>query len=210
MGQLNFPQKVNPAPYFKIRNLLSNFLNTTFHSLHKRHSFIRGGVKLICGFIFNDLKYVTLAKKILIKKFGPLDFESEDIKFDYTNYYEKELGINLTRKFVSFKKLINPDKLSVIKLFTNSLEDKLSFDKKRTINIDPGYLDLAKLVLATTKDFSHRIYLNKGIFAEITLTYQNKTFNPHPLTYPDYATPKYIQIFNKIREDYFQLCQDHT
>ncbi|MBU2221656.1 MAG: DUF4416 family protein, partial [Candidatus Omnitrophica bacterium] len=110
--------------------------------------------------------------------------------------------LGLKRKFISFKKLIPPDQLSAIKITTNKIEDRLSSKNLRRINIDPGYLDLAKLVLATTKDYNHRIYLSKGIFAEITLTYQGKSFRPWNWTYRDYQSQEYIAIFNQIREIY--------
>jgi len=164
-------------------------------------------VKLITGFIFNDDHAFGKAVFLLKKRFGSIDFESRALPFDFSDYYEKEFGKNLKRKFVSFKKLIPPDKLAGIKLFTNKAEEKLSAKHCRKINIDPGYLDCAKLVLATTKDFSHRIYLKSGIFAEVTLYYQNKIFKSWDWTYPDYRTPEYAAIFNQIRELYVQQIQ---
>jgi hypothetical protein len=159
-------------------------------------------VKLITGFIFKSESFYQKAKDILCAKFGKIDFESETLTFIYTNYYEKEIGKELLRKFVSFAKLIPPEEITKIKILTNKIENRLSYKKQRKINIDPGYLDMAKLVLATTKDYKHRIYLNKGIFAEITLFYQDKTFQPWEWTYPDYKTPQYIRIFNQIRQIY--------
>lgn len=159
-------------------------------------------VKLIVGFIFKQEDYFLKAKKLLIKKFGKIDFESEVLDFSHTDYYQKEMGENLKRKFISFEKLISPSQLVSIKRFTNKLEEKLSKDKKRAVNIDPGYLSLSKVILASTKDYRHRIYLNKGIFAEVTLFYQNKSFSPWDWTYPDYKTQSYIEIFNHIRELY--------
>lgn len=122
--------------------------------------------------------------------------------FDYTDYYNEEFGSPLKRQFISFKKLINPDELAGIKVATNRLEKKLSHNSSRIINIDPGYLDMAKLVLATTKDYKHRIYLSKGIYAEVTLRYENKTFQPWEWSYPDYRTAQYLAIFNQIRQIY--------
>jgi len=112
------------------------------------------------------------------------------------------MGEDLKKIFISFKKPILPQDLAKIKIGTNKIENRLSFDKKRTINIDPGYLELSKLVFATTKDFKHRIYLSHGIFAEVTLFYDNKTFKAWEWTYPDYKSQEYINIFNKIREIY--------
>jgi len=112
------------------------------------------------------------------------------------------MGKNLSRKFISFKHLIDPERLVSIKLFTNKLEEKFLWpgSSRRKINIDPGYLTLSKLILATTKDFSHRIYLGSGIYAEVTLRYlKNKGFQPWEWTYPDYRSKEYLEIFNQLR-----------
>ncbi|MFA5115878.1 MAG: DUF4416 family protein [Candidatus Omnitrophota bacterium] len=166
-------------------------------------------VKLITGLIFSQAGVLRRAKTALNRQFGRADFESQILDFNYTDYYEKEFGRDLKRQFLSFKRLINPGDLAAIKLFTNRLEFKLGYKPKnagkiaRRINIDPGYLELPKLVLATTKDFSHRIYLKKGIFAEVTLTYRKSSFKPLDWTYPDYRTPQYLSIFNHIRKLYY-------
>ncbi len=141
-------------------------------------------------------------KTKLEKKFGSVDYESESLAFDNTDYYSQELGENLKRKFLSFERLMDLKNAYRIKLWTNAIEGKFLKSGKRRVNIDPGYLDLSKLVLFSTKDYSHRVYLGKGIFAEVTLFYKDKTFNPWPWTYPDYKTKDYIDIFNAIREKY--------
>jgi len=158
--------------------------------------------KLIVGFIFKDEDLLRKALVSLENKFGKTDFESRALPFVYTDYYEKEFGIDLKRKFVSFSKLILPEKLPRIKTITNKIEKRFSENRKRRVNIDPGYLNLSKLVLASTKDFSHRIYLDRGIWAEITLMFRDKNFHPLDWTYPDYRTNVYIEIFNRIREIY--------
>ncbi|MDD4979970.1 MAG: DUF4416 family protein [Candidatus Omnitrophica bacterium] len=159
-------------------------------------------VKLFSGFIFKEENTLAKAESFLEKKFGRIDFESPLLPFTHTHYYEEEFGKGLKRKFVSFKKLIPPEGLPKIKIATNRIEQKLSRAGLRLINIDPGYLDMAKLVLATTKDYKHRIYLDKGIYAEITLFYEHKDFKAWEWTYPDYKTADYIAVFNRIREIY--------
>lgn len=156
-------------------------------------------VKLVIGLIAKNPALFKSASLILKKKFGLIDFESPLLEFNHTDYYKEEFGCGLKRVFISFKKLLPPEKLAEIKLYTNKVEEKFLVDKKRTVNIDPGYLDLAKLVLASTKNFYHRIYIGKKIFAEITLSYQNKDFRTWEWTYPDYRSPEYIEIFKKIR-----------
>jgi hypothetical protein len=158
--------------------------------------------KLVIGFIFREESLFNKALEILKKKFGEIDFQSQAFVFDYTDYYEPEFGKGLKKQFVTFKRSIHPQDLARIKIFTNTLEKKLSLDGKRRVNIDPGYLNLAKLVLASTKDFSHRIYLGKGIFGEITLMFKDKSFRPLDWTYPDFRTKEYIELFNQIRQCY--------
>ncbi len=166
-------------------------------------------VKLIVGFIFNDDGALIKAKSCLKKHFGQIDFESIILPFTHSNYYDKEFGDNLKRQFISFKKLINAEKLADIKILSNRIEDTLAFNHgPRKINIDPGYIDMAKLILATTKDFVHRIYLKKGIFSEVTLFYRDKSFSPWEWTYPDYKTNEYLSIFNQIRDIYAQQTKN--
>jgi hypothetical protein len=160
-------------------------------------------VKLVIGFIYQDEAFFVKAKEQLVKIFGRIDFESLVFDFNYTDYYEAEMGKQLKRKFISFAKLIPIADLYRIKLYTNRLEKKiLNPQGHRQVNIDPGYIDLAKLVLATTKDYAHRIFLRKGIFAEVTLTFKGSTFVANEWTYPDYRTKEYIETFNHIRALY--------
>ena len=140
----------------------------------------------------------------LSKKFGPIDFKSPIFEFDQTNYYKKELGAHLKRQFLSFRNLIAPERLVSIKLFTNGIENKWSrTNHHRVINLDPGYISLSKLVLATTKNYSHRIYAGQGIFEEVTLYFKDSTFQTLDWTYPDYRTQNYISVFNEVRKKYY-------
>jgi hypothetical protein len=161
-------------------------------------------VKLIVGLIYRDPEKYLAIKPYLFRLFGRIDLESDEMLFDYTDYYKKEFGTGLKRRFLSFSRLIRPAKLAEIKVITNKLEKKASIKGDRTVNLDPGYVDMAKLVLASTKDFCHRIYLDRGIFAEITLVYKKDSFTHWDWTYPDYRTKEYIVIFNHIRQLYSQ------
>ena len=161
-------------------------------------------VKLIVGMFTNRLELFQETLKVLKKRFGPVDCESPLLPFDKTDYYEEEFGKDLKRKFYSFKKLIKAEDLPKIKIFTNNLEKKLREKRNRSINLDPGYLAPAKLVLATTKDYQHRIYYGKGIYGEVTLRYKRRSFIPWEWTYPDYRTKEYIEIFNHVREIYMK------
>lgn len=167
-------------------------------------------VKLIAGLIVQAETFFEQAEEKLRAKFGEIDLFSQVMPFDYTSYYAAEMGENLKRKFISFQRLIRPEDLSDIKLTTNLIEEQLALplDKKRRVNIDPGYVSASKMVLASTKDHSHRLYLNKGIFAEITLKFANKTFQPWEWTYPDYKAEAYIEVFNRIRKIYMSQLKE--
>lgn len=159
-------------------------------------------VKLFAGFIFRDEKTVNAARSELSVRYGASDLESPVFPFIHTDYYDEEMGKPLYRKFVSFSTLIPPNTLSSVKLFTNSVEERHVSGTLRTINIDPGYLDLAKVVLASTKDFVHRIYIGRKIYAEVTLFYRNKSYCSWKWTYPDFRSRRYRDFFGQMRALY--------
>jgi hypothetical protein len=163
-------------------------------------------VKLIVGMIAADAGLFPSVEALLSQKFGRADFWSDVVPFDYTDYYTREMGTDLLRKFISFERLIQPEEIVEIKLFTNDLEKEFVYPNtdRRRANLDPGYVSAAKLVLASTKDHIHRIYLRDGIYAEITLRMEKKTFRPWQWTYPDYRSEEYIAIFNEIRRIYME------
>lgn len=164
-------------------------------------------VVLIVGMISASPELFDLAQDRLKEKFGELNFISPILPFNATNYYCEEMGTELQRRFISFERLIDPGELASIKIFTNLLEENFSLNSKRKINLDPGYISQSKLVLATTKDHQHRIYLRDGIYAEVTLRFRAKKFQPWEWTYPDYQTQTYLDIFLSIRKLYVeQLC----
>ena len=158
-------------------------------------------VKLFIGMLSQDVSLIEELKNILSDIFGTVDLESPVWAWEHTRYYENEMGPELKRKFIFFKRKIRPNEISGIKLLTNEVENKhLNESGGRRINLDPGYLDAAKLVLVSTKDFSHRIYLDKGIYGEVTLIYSGKTYRTLPYTFPDYRTEEYMEVFKKARE----------
>jgi hypothetical protein len=158
--------------------------------------------KLICGMIAPSPLWFDRAESLLVATYGPVDVASEIIPFDMTNYYEPQMGPGLLRKFVAFEQLIDPQQLADIKHETNSLEQQLAACPDaivgRPVNLDPGYLALSKLVLASMKDFAHRIALRDGAFAEITLQYQNG-WQSLPWTFPDYASGRYDDFLTNAR-----------
>lgn len=159
-------------------------------------------VKLFIGLIYGENAPVEECIEKLRERFGEMDFISEGLRFDYTSYYEKEMGKDLSRKILSFRKLIERDELADIKVFTTDLEKRLSINGKRTINIDPGYIAHEHLILATGKGYYHRPYLGKGVYADLTLVYRNKGFQILEWTYPDYGSEDLRRLFKWLREKY--------
>ena len=161
-------------------------------------------VKFICGLLASDTAWLRKAHKLLSQEFGPIDLKSEIVPFNFTRYYEAEMGGEIKRQYVCFEKLRDPGKLAQAKLNTNHLEEGLSVESSRRFNLDPGYVDLSKMVLATTKDATYRVYLGDGIYAQSTLFFRKGGFQPWEWTYPDYRSQAAIAFFNRVREVYRQ------
>lgn len=160
-------------------------------------------VKLVIGMLAGEEGYFQEALVRLEAHFGPVDYRSPLLPFTYTDYYGREMGGPILRRFISFAQLIDPATLPQVKLLTNRLEEEMAEDGPRRINLDPGYIAPGKLVLATTKDREHRVYLGEGIYAEVTLRWKRKEgFQPWEWTYPDYASSEYRDILGEIRELY--------
>ena len=156
--------------------------------------------KLFMGLIYRRDDLRTKLLNHLIKIFGPIDCYSERFNFDMTDYYENEFGRDLFREFISFEKPVDPGKLFLIKIKTNRIEERFS-DKKnqnRYFNIDPGLVSPGKVIVATTKDYSHRLPLRDGIYAEVALMFRDGSFTPWQWTYPDYRTRTAIDFFNTL------------
>ncbi len=147
----------------------------------------------------------------LTQWYGAIDDVSETIPFTFTEYYKTQMGTPLLRQWVRFEALFAPEHLAKCKLETNMAETLLArqFARgvKRPVNIDPGYVHRYKVVLASTKDHSHRIYLSEGIYAEVTLHWSNNVWTPWPWTYADYQTPQAHTFFNRARGTYLEHLQ---
>lgn len=160
-------------------------------------------VKLIIGILAADRQCLHAAVEAIENKFGNIDLTSNVWPFDKTDYYKDQTGSYILRQFVSTEKLIDPGKLTKIKHKTNKLEQKLAkslaVPVPRPVNLDPGTIEPSKLVLATTKNYSHRIYIGKKMYAEVTLTYDKGAWQPLPHTYPDYRQQCYFDFFAKVR-----------
>ncbi|AKI96963.1 DUF4416 family protein [Kosmotoga pacifica] len=163
-------------------------------------------------FVFSSyIEYrFTEVKPVLEKEFGSIDYTSRTLDFDkYTYFYNDEMGHKLQGKLVSFKRLIHPSQLAEIKLRTNEIEKDFAIEGKRKINLDPGYIHHTQFVLASTKHWANRIYIGRGINAEVTLMFLNGAFRPLEYTYPNYKDQEYIEELTKIRELYLKKRKEY-
>ncbi len=162
-------------------------------------------VKLICGMISADRELFEQAEYELADAFGPIDVSSNIMPFDLTHYYDEQMGAPLWRMFVSFAGGMSPGVLADVKGRTNAIEADLAArhraadDPPRPINLDPGYIEQSKLVLASMKNFSHRIYLRDGVYAEVTLMYRKGAWEALEWTFPDYASGRYDAFLTEAR-----------
>ena len=183
-------------------------------------------VKLICGMLSARGELLDLARGELAAHFGPVDIVSEIMDFDFTHYYDRQMGSPLLRQFVSFAELVPPEALAQAKHATNAMETAIAARgvagilpslvhghagdsagetpatpraTPRPINLDPGYVDSPKLVLASMKNFAHRVYLGQGVYAEVTLLHRRGRWTPLDWTFPDYASGRYWPFLDQVR-----------
>jgi Domain of unknown function (DUF4416) len=158
--------------------------------------------KLVIGFFLREKDLVVPVVKALTEKFGPVDIVSSMMPFNFTTYYEPEMGKPLFRRMLAFGTLIKQSALSEIKRITNDLERAYLKNGKRMVNLDPGYLLRERFVLATGKNYSHRIYIGQRIYADLTLIYTKGRFMKLPWTYPDYAEQNMLIYLERVRNKY--------
>lgn len=159
-------------------------------------------VKLIVGVLTAHDDALDLARSNLEVIYGPIDYTSIRYEFSLTNYYEAEMGSHLGRWFWSFKKVIDPGELPEIKLRCNQIESDLAIGSCRVINLDPGYLDFHKFILASVKERAQKIYLSEGIYADPTLYFLKGDFHHYDWTLPDFKDRRYNEVFHSIRKLY--------
>ncbi|HSR13168.1 MAG TPA: DUF4416 family protein [Thermodesulfobacteriota bacterium] len=158
-------------------------------------------VKLVMSLLARRDEDLAPALSAADGEYGPVDFVSERLPFDFTDYYEAEMGAELKRRIVSFGPLLPSDRLVRVKHWANEQESRTADEKgDRRVNIDPGFLSESKFVLATGKDYTHRIYLGEGVYGDLTLTYRKGDFSPLPWTYPDYASEPILGILRMLRK----------
>jgi len=165
-------------------------------------------VKPLVSVIFSQPDLETAVFQALTGFLGPPDLVSARLPFDQTHYYEREMGAGLQRRLAVFLYLADPGELSAWKRHTNQWEERFSVGGRRLVNIDPGYLSRERLVLATGKNYTHRLYLQDGIYGEVTLIFQKGGWQTLPWTYPDYGSEPLRQFLAQARQKYlWQLRQ---
>jgi len=169
-------------------------------------------VKLICAVLAGREEWLKRAAEALEGEFGPIDLTSETWPFTCTDYYDAQMGSGLQRQIHGFRELIDPGSIAAVKLATNWLERRIAQElaggPERPVNLDPGYVGEGKLVLATTKDYGHRVYVGDGIYAEVTLRWRRGAFEPWEWTYPDYRSAGYREFFARVRSLYREQCRE--
>ncbi len=158
--------------------------------------------KAVVSLVMKEARLLEEAVRGLCRFLGRIDVVSAWMPFDCTDYYAAEMGAPLLRRMLAFKDLVAQERLAGIKRFTNELEAGLAVDGRRRINIDPGYLLRERFVLASGKNFSHRICIGGGVYADLTLVYRRGAYRPLEWTYPDYAAPAMLDFLEKIRKKY--------
>jgi Domain of unknown function (DUF4416) len=151
-----------------------------------------------------DPAALAWAREEAVAEWGAVALESSLFDFAETDYYATSMGADLKLQIVAFERLMSPDELAARKLQTNAWEQTYAERGEsvaaRPVNLDPGYLTPAKFVLASTKDHSHRLYLGRGIFGEVTLYYSRGEWTSRPWTYPNYRRADYHQFLTACRQ----------
>jgi hypothetical protein len=159
-------------------------------------------VKLFVAALWREPEAFTEARARMTAAWGPIDFEGPDHPFDATEYYDAEMGRMLSRRLISFARLVAPDELAAIKLEACAIEKALARDGARTVNLDAGYLDANKLVLASLKQGPQKIYLGRGVWADLVALYRKGKFLSFEWTFADFKDGRYDHDLLRIRERY--------
>lgn len=170
-------------------------------------------VKLFIAVMSGQEQYQNNVEDKLVASFGPIQRRSSVFSFsEFSHYYDDELGSPVWKYFISFHRLIQADELVPVKLATETLQHtyavKQNDELHRSVNLDPGYVTGWNVVLSTVKNHGHRLYLREGVFAEVTLLYRNRSFQPLPWTYSDYSSTDILEFLELVRRDWLADCRD--
>jgi hypothetical protein len=169
--------------------------------------------KLVIGLITGQEAAIGRTEQALTAAYGPTDLRSAALSFNRTDYYQREMGQGLCRLFLSFSSLVPPESLPAIKVRTNSLEEEIRGGlglPGRVVNIDPGILTASALIMATAKNFAHRIPLSQGIYGHLELLFSKHAVRLLPWTYPDFQQEAYQRFFLEVRQAFLRQLKDRT
>lgn len=167
-------------------------------------------VKLFAAVTISDKTLWPPLIQKLEELYSKTDYQIDWYPFNHTKFYEEEMGENLSKRMVSFTEFTQAEKLPDIKIATNEIETEFSEHSKRRVNVDPGYLNASKIVLATTKDYGHRVYLGQGVFGDVHLRYVSHRFQTTEWTYPDYKEQFVLDFFEEVRKKYMSQLADYN
>jgi hypothetical protein len=165
-------------------------------------------VKLFVAILWSDEKFLQKALNQICKKWGEIDFSGPDHLFDITDYYEPEMGKGLKRRLISFSELVSPESIREAKLICNEIEEALKHDRGRRVNLDIGYLDHNKVVLASVKAAGQKIYLGDGIYADLVARYARGRYQPFEWTFLDFEDGRYDKELGEIRMKYLNQLRE--
>jgi hypothetical protein len=161
-------------------------------------------VKYFVAVLWADEASFAAARSSLIERWGEFDFVGPDRPFDATNYYEPEMGAALSRRLVSFGRLFPPEEIRGAKLATNRMEDELAREHRRRVNLDIGYLDHNKVVLASLKPAGQKIHLGDGVYADLVARWRDGRYQPFEWTFPDFRDGRYDEELTRMRQNYLR------
>lgn len=163
---------------------------------------IQDKVMLFFAILYSENFNINSVLDVLKNEYGDIIYSSDDTKFLETSYYNNEMGLNISRKFVFFRNKLEKNSLVRLKKFSDNLEDKYLDAGKRTVNLDPGLFSKESILLATNKSFTHRVYLDAGVYADLTLYYKNSSYQALDWTFSEYRKPEIIAMFNSLRKSF--------
>lgn len=161
-------------------------------------------VKYFIAVLFKDRADLERARELIIGRWGELDFEGTDHLFDVTDYYEQEMGAPLFRRLLAIEKLYEPTLVVDMKLACNEIEDRLAAGGRRMVNCDAGYLDHNKVLLASAKEAGQKIYIDRGIYADLAGRYKSGKYRPFEWSFPDFKDGRYDAELCAIRALYLK------